>query len=106
MGARAIPFTATGDPFGTSPADDGSGEAIAASDQIQTQSGFETDDELVGFAFKGFTSVEIHDGTDATGTLVAFASGPGTFSWNESIRFSKGVWIVVAGTGSGSIWIG
>ena len=104
MGARAVPFTATGDPF--APKDDGTGAAINASDQLHTNSGFTTDDEITGFAFSGFTSVSIFDGTDATGTLVAFSSAPGTTSWNESIRLTKGVWIVVAGAGKGSIWVG
>lgn len=60
---------------------------------------------VVGFAFKGFTSVTLYNGVDNTGDVVAVASAPGTFSWNYEVNCQKGLYVEVAGAGSGTVWL-
>jgi len=99
--ARTIAFTGSG----ALTADGSIGEPIASPGEPDTGSGTTSDEELMGFAFKGFTSVTVYDGTDASGKVVAYGPGPGTFSWNEPIRFDVGVYVGTAGAGSGSLWV-
>lgn len=84
MARRAIPFTGSG--------------ALELPDQ---------DNTLVGAAFIGFTSVEIYDGQDDTGVLVAASvvSGGDTIHLSEPVRLEAGIYVKVAGTGKGSIHI-
>jgi hypothetical protein len=59
----------------------------------------------VGFAFTGFTTVTLFNGTDNTGDVVAVGTAPGTYSWNYEVNFNKGLYVEVAGTGTGTVWL-
>lgn len=62
--------------------------------------------EIVGLSYKGFTSVNVYDGTDNTGALVlAAGAAPQTVSLNTPVICEKGVYVEIAGTGKGSIYI-
>jgi hypothetical protein len=62
-------------------------------------------EQVVGIAYKGFTQVIVHNGSDATGDVVAVCGGPGTYSWNYEVNCQKGIFLECTGTGSGSIWL-
>lgn len=82
MAMRTRPFTAGGQ--------------IIAADEA---------DSIKGVVFTGFTAVTVYDGTDATGNVVLAATAPGTYSYNEAVFCEKGVFVVVAGSGKGSILV-
>lgn len=82
MAMRTRPFTATG-------------QVIAADEA----------DAVKGLVFTGFTAVTVYDGVDATGNVVLAATAPGSYSYNEGVFCEKGVYVVVAGVGKGSILV-
>lgn len=82
MAMRTRPFTAGG--------------LILAADEANA---------VKGLVFTGFTAVTIYDGTSAAGNLVLAATAPGTYSYNEGVTCEAGVFVVVAGTGKGSILV-
>lgn len=62
-------------------------------------------DEVSGVVVKGFTSVTVHNGADATGTIVLHAPGPGTYSLNTPVECNQGVYVECGGAGSGSVLV-
>lgn len=61
--------------------------------------------EVAGVAYTGFTQVVLHNGTDATGPIVAVCGGQGTYGWNYEILCDQGLYIEASGSGSGTVWI-
>lgn len=80
MALRATAFTASG--------------VLASPDQ---------DASVSGLTIKGFTSATVYNGADATGDPVLHLAGPGTVCSNLPIRCDKGIYVQVAGTGSGTV---
>ena len=64
-----------------------------------------TEEQPVGVSFEGFTSVKLHNGSDATGDLVAYCTAPGIFAWNYELYCERGLYVEVAGTGNGTVWL-
>lgn len=60
-------------------------------------------DTVSGVVVVGFTSVTVHNGTDATGDPVLVANGPGSVFSPQPIHCDKGIYVETAGAGSGSV---
>lgn len=61
-------------------------------------------DTILEVAYKGFTGITIYEGSDNTGAvIVAGGAGPETIEVTGSPAFPNGLYVEVAGTGSGSI---
>lgn len=103
MAARAKPFEATGDLFTV---DNAAGAALPGPGMIDTGSGFQTNQQVVGLSFSGFTSVDVYDAEDETGQLILHCPAPGVYTLEQPIRFTVGIYLDCAGTGKGSVFIG
>jgi len=64
-----------------------------------------TQEQIVGIAYNGFTKVVVHNGTDATGDVVAVCGGPGTYSWNYELDCEHGLFLECTGSGAGTVWL-
>ena len=108
MKVRAVPFTAGGQigavgftaeaPVVIENNDQGAGwgkEIVVPAEPQQ----------LVGLAYTGFTEVVLYNGTDDTGVVVSVTGAAGTYSFNYEVDCTNGLFAVVTGTGSGSIWL-
>lgn len=60
---------------------------------------------FVGFAYDGFTKVVAYNGTDNTGDIAFVGGGAGTYGFNHEVNCSKGLYVEVTGTGSGTVWL-
>lgn len=61
-------------------------------------------DAIMGVVYTGFTAVTVYDGVDNTGNvLLAGGAGPQSILSNFPIDARRGVYVVVAGAGKGSI---
>lgn len=61
--------------------------------------------QVVGLAYTGFTGVVVHNGSDASGDVVAVCGGPGTYAWNYEVNCNRGLFLAVTGTGTGTVWL-
>lgn len=97
MQVQPVAFLASGQ-IGTSAhsAVDSIGNTIAVKAQPQ---------QVVGLAFNGFTKVVVHNGSDASGDVVAVCSDAGTYSWNYEVNCNKGLFLECTGTGGGTVWL-
>lgn len=59
--------------------------------------------ELSGIVQATAGSVVVYDGTDATGPAVLASSAIGTVSLNEPVTIHTGIFVVLAGGGTGSL---
>jgi hypothetical protein len=82
-----------------------------AATAIPLASGEITDDrlgtapvELVGLVQATAGTVVVHDGTDATGPVVLASAGIGTVSLNEAVACHDGVFVVLSGGATGSLF--
>jgi hypothetical protein len=60
---------------------------------------------IAGFAYTGFTKVVAYNGTDNTGDVVFVGGAAGTYSFSYEVQCSKGLYVEVTGTGSGTVWL-
>lgn len=61
------------------------------------------EDEVFAVVSKGFTSVTVYNGVNNTGDPVLVLTAPGSFSLNTPVRCDKGIYVEVAGAGSGTV---
>ena len=60
---------------------------------------------VLGLSSTGFTSVKVYDGTDNTGALLLSAVANQTITLQHELLASTGVYVEVAGTGKGTVWL-
>lgn len=60
---------------------------------------------ILGLTSSGFTSVKIYDGTDNTGPLLLNAVTNQTITLNHEVWAQTGVFVEVAGSGKGTVWL-
>lgn len=64
------------------------------------------EDEVMGLVYTGFTSVTVYNGGDNTGDVIlAGGTGPQSILSNFPIKADQGVFVEVAGDGSGSVLV-
>lgn len=68
--------------------------------QVETDSS-----DVVGISFSGFTSVSLYNGTSAAADLAVYCPAPGNYSFSYELDLEKGLFLVVAGSGKGTIWL-
>lgn len=66
----------------------------------------DVDSDFHGITYTGFTSVNVYNGTDSSGTLV-FAGGaaPVATVFQDAIRCDLGIYVSIAGTGHGAVFV-
>lgn len=97
MQVQPVAFSGSGE-VGTAAhtATDSIGNHIAVSAQQE---------QFVGLAYSGFTAVIVHNGSDATGDVVAVCGAAGTYSFSYEINCNKGLYLECTGTGKGTVWL-
>lgn len=97
MQVQPVPFAGSG-AVGT-PAHDAT-DNVGATVHVPVQV-----EQIVGLAFTGFTKVIAHNGSDASGDVVAVCVGEGSYGWNYELACPDGLYLECTGAGRGTVWL-